>query len=150
MARYTITFFRDQGGDEPVYRWLTEELSPVLRRILGFAMNEVLQEEGVDVCGTEYGRQLGDGLFEFRIRGTVGDFIKKPVPVPNPDEKLLLRIFCHAHGDKVILLLAGYDKLANPSRSRQDTEIELARMRLRAWKLGQKRAAKAVSRRRSP
>lgn len=133
----------DEHGDEPVYRWLTDELAPHQRRILGYAMKEVLQEEGIDVCGTEYGRQLGGGLFEFRVRGTVGDFIKKPVPVPNADEKLLLRVFCHAHGDKLILLFVGYDKLANPSKTHQNDEIELARKRLRAWKLAQKKAGKA-------
>lgn len=133
----------DEHGDEPVYRWLSDELAPHERRILGYAMKEVLQEEGIEVCGTEYGRQLGGGLFEFRVRGTVGDFIKKPLPVPNADEKLLLRVFCHAHGEKVILLLVGYDKLANPSKTYQNDEIALARKRLRAWKLAQKKTGKA-------
>ncbi len=56
-------------------------------------------------------------------------------------------MFCLAYGDKVILLLAGYDKLAHPSKSRQNAEIQLARRRLRAWKL---RQAKARAPRRSP
>jgi hypothetical protein len=43
---------------------------------------------------------------------------------------VLLRVFCHAHGHRVILLLAGYDKGADPSRKRQQREIDVARRRL--------------------
>ena len=42
----------DEHGAEPVYRWLSDELAPHQRRILGYAMKEVLQEEGVEGCGT--------------------------------------------------------------------------------------------------
>jgi len=41
-----------------------------------------------------------------------------------------LRGFCHARGDRVVLLLGGYDKGADPSRRRQQREIETARRRL--------------------
>ena len=34
------------------------------------------------------------GLFEFRLR----------------EENVLLRVFCHAHGSKIVLPLSGYDK----------------------------------------
>jgi len=46
-------------------------------------------------------------------------------------------VFCHAHGDRLILLLAAYDKGENPSPRRQNTEIALARARLRDWQLRQ-------------
>jgi len=39
-------------------------------------------------------------------------------------------VYCHAFGDKIVLLLAGYDKLASPSKKRESKEIELARTRL--------------------
>ena len=73
------------------------------RRVVGTALREILQEQGMGVCGTAFGRQLGSGLFEFRLRE--GD--------------LLLRAFCHAYGDKVIVLLAAYDKSEDPSAKRQ-------------------------------
>ena len=41
-----------------------------------------------------------------------------------------LRVFCHATGDRLILLLGGYDKGENPARRRQDREIKVARSRL--------------------
>lgn len=148
VATYQIEFYEDEHGDQPVLRWLREDLAPEQRRVLGFAMREVLQAEGVDVCGTEYGRHLGRGLFEFRLGGTVGDYLKRPGSGPAADQKLLLRVFCHAHGDKLILLLAGYDKLANTSKTHQNAQIELARERLRSWQLRHKKA-KAHTRRRS-
>jgi len=147
MAKYRIEFYQDKDGDQPVLRWLREELAPEQRRVLGFAMKEVLQEEGIDVCGTPYGDNLGAGIFEFRLGGTVGEYLKKPDPGPAGDQKLLLRVFCHAHGDKLILLLAGYDKLANSSKPHQNEQLTLARKRLRAWQLRQAKA-KAQTRRR--
>lgn len=71
----------------------------------------------MDVCGTSFGRQLGAGLFEFRLR----------------EEGLLVRILCHAYGDRLILLLGAYDKGRDPSERRQNREISEARARLREW-----------------
>ena len=53
--------------------------------------------------------------------------------------RILLRVFCHAHGDRVILLVGGYDKGEHPSPRRQNAEIELARTRLRDWQRRQAR-----------
>ena len=76
------------------------------------------------VCGTPFGRQLGGGFFEFRLK----------------ERDLLLRAFCHAYGDKVILLLAAYDKGEDPSAKRQNEEIELARRRLSDWQQRRRRS----------
>lgn len=54
-------------------------------------------------------------------------------------ERIALRVFVHAHGDKLLLLLAGYDKAAEPSDKREDREIELARKRLTEYR-GRRRA----------
>ena len=43
------------------------------------------------------------------------------------------RIFCHAHGDKIILLLGAYDKGQDVSKKRQQQEIALAKDRLKDW-----------------
>lgn len=48
--------------------------------------------------------------------------------------KVLLRVFCYAHGDRLILLLAGYDKGADPSDRREDRAIEVARARLAEYR----------------
>jgi len=133
VATYELEFYEDEAGDEPVRRWITEELTRTQRFALGQAMREELQEKGVGVCATEFGKQLGKGLFEFRLRRYV-------VPTSPPgrrgarEARILLRVFCHAYGNKVVLLLGGYDKAADPSPRRQDEEIALARSRLGDWR----------------
>ncbi len=142
VPEYDIEFYEDEHGDAPVLRWLREELSPRKRRALGTAMNRVLQVLGVDVCDTKFGRQLGKGLFEFRLRGA--DLAEvAPAGEPDPAEaKTLLRVFCHAHGDKLILLLGGYDKGGDTSGKRQQKEIAVARTRLKDWQKLQRRRSR--------
>jgi phage-related protein len=111
--RFTLEFYKDATGRKPVRECLRSKVS-ISTRVVGTALREILQEQGMGVCGTAFGRQLGGGLFEFRLR----------------EGNLLLRAFCHAYGDKVILLLAAYDKSEDPSAKRQQKEIELARRRL--------------------
>ncbi len=123
MATYRLEFYEDERRDKPVLRWIREELTLAQRYELGQAMREQLQEKGVGVCATEYGKQLGKGLFEFRLRRSIEEV----------GERILLRVFCHAYGDGVVLLVGGYDKGADSSARRQEGEIALARRRLAAW-----------------
>ena len=127
---YELEFYRDENGREVVREWL-RSLSLTQRQVLGAAMNAVLQHKGIGVCGSEFGRQLGGGLFEFRVR-----LDPKTVSEERglPPEKILIRVFCHAHGERLVLLLGGYDKARDPSPKRQNSEIEQARHRLAAWK----------------
>ena len=46
-------------------------------------------------------------------------------------KEILERVFCHAYGNRLILLLGGYDKGAAQAKSRQSREIATARARLR-------------------
>ncbi len=130
---FTLEFYEDEHGDQPVLRWLREDLTPTQRRAIGVAMREILEAEGIGVCRTTYGKQLGAGLFEFRLRHDAAEILRnlgKPARTePNPT-KILLRVFCHAYGDRIVLLLGGYDKAADPSTKRQQREIETARARL--------------------
>ena len=122
--RYTLEFYKDAGGHRPVLDWLRDDVSISTRRVVGTALREILQEQGIGVCGTPFGRQLGGVFFEFRLR----------------EDDLLLRAFCHSHGAKVILLLAAYDKGKDPSAKRQNKEIELARRRLSDWQQRRQRS----------
>lgn len=118
---YKIEFFEDRGGRKPCLDWL-KELDTPKKRVIGTALREILQEQGSNVCASPYGKQLGGGLFEFRLR----------------EDDLLFRVFCHAFGDQIVLLLSGYDKGEDPSKKRQNHEIAEARKRLTAWKLDRK------------
>ena len=125
---FAIVFYETPRGDKPVLRWIKDDLSVRQRRALGYAIYRLLQRYGVGVCDTEFGRQLGDGLFEFRLR----------VRARTDGEAALLRVFCHAEGERIILLLGGYDKGKNLGRRRQERQIEVARRRLTEY-LGRRR-----------
>lgn len=142
MARshYTLEFYADLDGTMPVREWL-KALPPSQRRAVGKAMEEVLQRDGIGVCGTEFGEQLGKGLFEFRLRASSSNVLPPGQPDVNP-WKMLVRIICHAHGNKVILLLGGYDKAKDPTRKRQRSEIATARKRLTDWRRRQRSAGR--------
>jgi hypothetical protein len=110
--RYRLEFYADADGAQPVLRWLREELTAVQRRAVGVAFREILQAEGVGVCRTGYGKQLGAGLFEFRLRHDAAEILRsvgKPAREEPGGERILLRAFCHAHGDRLVLLLGCYD-----------------------------------------
>jgi hypothetical protein len=101
----------------------------------------VLAYEGIGVCGSSWGKwvQGAPGIFEFRVRHDAATILReRNLPVPaNLDAShrdILLRVFCHAHGKKVVLLLAAYDKGREPSAKRQNTEIKRAKQRLARWK----------------
>ena len=129
---YTIEFYEEEGRS-PVEQWMESDLNDVELAALLSALEHVLSHRGVGVCGTEWGKQLGGGLFEFRIRHTAAEIARmhgEPVEGTKPAEKVLLRVFCHAYGAKVVLLLNGYDKGADPSERRQQREIAVARKRL--------------------
>lgn len=63
--------------------------------------------------------------------------------VDAPKEKVLLRVFVHFYGDKVILLLGGYDKGVDPKERRQQPEIAEARRLLAQFKERQRRHRRA-------
>lgn len=117
---FAIEFYQSPRSDKPVLRWIRQDLSVPQRRALGYAIHRLVQRYGVRVCDTNFGRQLGGGLFEFRLR----------LNARTDGEAALLRVFCHAVGDRVILLLGGYDKGKDSGRRRQDREIKVARRRL--------------------
>lgn len=140
---YTIEFFRGADGSEPARRFI-DSLSNDKRDALLAALAQILARQGLDVCRSEWGKQLGGGLAEFRLRhderGVLArEGITEPdLPEPSP-ERILLRMFFHAHGKRLILLLAGYDKGARPSARHQQREIERARSHLTEWRAIQSR-----------
>lgn len=131
---YELEFFAEDDGTMPVLAWIKNDLTAAQRQAIGTAMRRILQADGIQVCSTPWGRQLGGGLFEFRVRRTGAQMINAGWAKPgniDPSERILLRVFCHAHGNKLVLLLGGYDKGSEPAKSRQTSEIALARARLR-------------------
>ena len=118
---------------------------------MGVALFEILQHEGARVVGTNFGKPIGGGIFEFRLDQDASQILarrgRRARPEDDEPAKILLRVFCHAHGNRIVLLLAGYDKGERPSASHQREQIEIARGRLKDWKVRQVSPRQPVGRR---
>jgi hypothetical protein len=147
---FTLVFFEEPSGRRPVEDWMESELSDLELAALIAGFEHVLSYHGIGVCQSEWGKQLGEGLFEFRIRHTATEirrmFGGQVLEEHTSSGKVLLRVFCYAYGAKIVLLLNGYNKEADPSVKRQRREIALARRRLTEFQERQARERKAKRR----
>ncbi len=137
MAAWHIEFYEDEDGEAPCRTWIEEDLTDVQRDALVSALQLVLASQGIDVCRSEWGKALGQGLYEFRLRHTAAEveaMFGGAAPGAKAGERVLLRVFFHPHGDGIVLLLGGYDKGADPNDRRQGREIAKARARLADYK----------------
>jgi len=134
---FMLEFYRSPDGRVPAREWM-RHLTTYKRRALAAALHLVLASHGLGACATPYGRHLGHGLFEFRLDEDEASLRRKRSSQPGrsgdpsgPGGRILLRVFCHATGARVILVLGGYDKGRDPSPRKQQREITKARARLR-------------------
>ena len=149
MSEWTAEFYEDDAGRRPVELWM-DSLTIAEFAALRAAIVRVLEVQGIELGSTPWLKALGEGLFEFRIRHDAAtiDALYEPLvdaaqATPQPTQhKILLRLFVHFHGNKVILLLHGYDKGGNDSPRQQNKEIQEARKRLTHWKAAEARLAK--------
>lgn len=106
--------------------------------VLIAAIEHVLQVHGVDICAGEWGKPLGGGLYEFRVRKSLRAILAAAGVANSPshgsDGMVLLRVFCTFHGNMIVVLYHGYNKKADPSKSRQQREIAKARKLHERWK----------------
>ncbi|AKI99214.1 hypothetical protein ATI61_106589 [Archangium gephyra] len=145
---YDVGFYEDEDGSSPVFRWITKELSPAQRRSVTAALEELVAYMGPDVVRTDFGKNLGGGVIELRIRQSEEQVLKRVGKAPkqlHPEdegEDILLRVFFHPHGQKKALVLHGYDKGQNPSKKHQQRQIALAEERLALFKQREKAKAR--------
>jgi hypothetical protein len=147
---WTLEPFEADDGSVP-FAAFVEELSDFKFVALDTALERVLAVRGLDLARTEWVKPLGEGLQESRVRHDADEiahmFGGDPPDAQAGVEKVLLRVFVHFYGDKVILLLGGYDKGEDPKERRQQREIATARKLLRQFK-ERRRREKPASRRR--
>lgn len=127
----------DYAGEK--FERFFESLPEYEQAVLTAAITHVLAVRGIDICSGEWGKPLGDGLYEFRVRRSLQAILNEagePVPkdLAGTDRKVLLRVFCTFHGKKIVLLFSGYDKGRDPSEKRQSKEIKVSRKLLKTWK----------------
>lgn len=152
---WDVEFYADEHGREPCREW-AEKLSPLKRAAFRAAVDTLLVKRGLDVVSSEFGKSLGKGLYELRLRQTAKEIRQRVEGLPaeevgdelgNVPEKILLRIFFCTAGSKIILLLSAYDKAENPSSGHQNREIASARKLLTAHLEAEKQAKKQRRRR---
>lgn len=130
MGEWTPEVFEAGNGTMPFERFI-EDLSDFKFAALDAAIERVLAVRGIDLVRTEWLKALGDGLHEFRVRHDAEEIARlfggATPKVTAPSEPVLLRVFVHFYGSKVVLLLGGYDKGVDANGKRQRREIERAR-----------------------
>lgn len=135
--------FEADDGTVPFERFV-DGLSDSKFVTLDTAIRLVLAVRGIDLVRTEWLKALGRGLHEFRVRHDAdeiaGMFGGDTPGVKVPVERILLRVFVHFHGDRVVLLIGGYDKGRDPKERRQQREIAQARRLLVQFKERQRRS----------
>jgi hypothetical protein len=140
---WTLQVYERPDGSCP-YATFVASLDPYRRTVLDVAVRTFLGRQGHNVCDSEWGKALGRGLYEFRIRrslATICHEAGQDAPAGlSPDHKVLLRVFFSVEGAKIVLLLSGYDKGADPSTKRQDREIKLARKLLTEHQQAERRS----------
>jgi hypothetical protein len=149
LADYRVTI--DAGRDGPEQEWNLQvyasphgatpweaslrALDPVAQITLTTAIRVILAKQGNQVCETEWGKSLGKGLYEFRVRRTLATICRTyNVAVPagvDLDQAVLLRAFFAVESQRVVLLLSCYDKGKDATERRQNREIRKARKLLK-------------------
>lgn len=112
------------------------------RTVVEVAIEHVLAPLGIDICASEWGKNLGQGLFELRIRRDIETILREfgaaervgEVPKRWRRKRVLIRVYCTFYGQRIVLLLGGYNKLRDPSRKQEQKEIRAARSILSAWR----------------
>ena len=146
--------FEADDGSVPFENFL-DDLSDFKAVALDTAISHVLAVRGLDLAGGEWLKPLKQGLYEFRVRHDAEEIAQMfggeaPRDPDGGPERVLLRLFVHFYGDKVILLLGGYDKGDDTSERRQRREIAEARRLLTQFKERQRRQRKEVSQPKRP
>lgn len=136
---WQVEVWRDaRTATAPFERWL-RRCDPYTQAVVDAVLTYLVEPHGLSLLGTEWCRALGDGLFEIRVRQSL-----QAVRAWSPDghgrtggadrRRVLLRLFVTFHGNRVVLLLHGYDKGKDPSDRRQRREIARARRHLAGWR----------------
>ena len=141
-STWTIDYYVVADGSVPVLDWARGLPEP--KRVAWLAFVEfALVPQGKDIEQSGYVKSLGKGLFELRVDHDAAelaqvfgtDLSAYPELAGPAGAGILLRVFCTFHGDRVVLLLSGLDKGADPKA--QPRAIRAARKLLAEWQAEQ-------------
>lgn len=139
---WTVEYYDERDSGQSFKSWM-DSLDDVKFAALSAAIELVLTRKGLELVGTPWLRHVEKGIFEFRIKYSAADikamYASQGLNAPLPPAKILLRLFIHFHGTRVILLLNGYDKARNDKSTKQQAEIKIAKVRLQRWQESRER-----------
>jgi hypothetical protein len=125
--------FHADGTVEPARDWLDSLRDGTKRNAVIAAGEHILVLEGIDVCASEWGRNLGGGLYELRIRHSASEIRRIRAGVEGLDAEkdalgeVLLRLYFTTAPGRRILLIGGYDKGRFGAGGRQQGSVAAAR-----------------------
>ncbi|MGA1526250.1 MAG: hypothetical protein ACO4CZ_19990, partial [Planctomycetota bacterium] len=125
--------FLTVDGVEPARRRFDGLSDTTKQNAVIAAIEHVLIPEGIGVCASEWGRSLGGGLYELRIRHAADEIRRIRMAFDagtapsGRREAVLLRVDFTTAGPRRILLLSGYDKGRLGAGRRQQRSIAAAR-----------------------
>lgn len=134
---WTIEYYVSASGERIGSGWL-DDLDEDHRAAWLAFVEMLLVPHGKDIPYRNWIKALGEGLFELRIdqpehslRSIFGAAREGDAA---PKVSILLRAFCTFSGNRIVIVFGGYDKGNDPSKKRQQREINAARRALAAWK----------------
>lgn len=72
---WTLEFYEDGNKKLPCRDWMENDLGDLQHDALVEALTHVLASLGPDVCKTQWGKALGGGLYEFRVRHNASEIL---------------------------------------------------------------------------
>jgi hypothetical protein len=134
MAKAEIsTTWELRLADASSFARFVKSLTPIKQRTLEASLDKILLVHGLELVDGDLIKNLGGGLYEFRVGPTTTRMMNKAGEgSKETHQKIALRVFLSFEGIRLIVLLGSYDKGANDSKSKQQSEIAQARRVLRA------------------
>lgn len=131
--RWTVEY-----GEGSKFAAFFRNLNTYEQAVVRAAVEQVLESLGPEICAGRWGKPLGGGMAEFRIdstlRALLGAERATELGFRGEHPRVLVRLFCVFHGQRIVLILHGYNKGRNPSTKRQAKEIRVASKLHETWK----------------
>jgi hypothetical protein len=78
---WEMEFYEDEHGNEPCKDFI-EGLPTAKKLASRSALVNILARQGPDVCESEFGKNLGEGLYEFRLRHHEAEILMRSAGLP--------------------------------------------------------------------
>jgi hypothetical protein len=120
----SIQYLEDIKGETPFIQWFIESLTSEEQDFVDLVFEGVLSTHGIELLGGNWLKDLGDELYQLRLR----------ILGKDGKARILLRVFLTFISHDEILIISGYCKLRNPGSINQRFEISRAKLLLKQWK----------------